>query len=116
MWELPKVESIVVDREILANILLISFILELKGFSEKVYGRLRLVKSEYDNIAQMGNYISGNASATTECDLVTSRISKVVWWVTRGDHDFAEAHILKRTSSKRFYPTIHRYILPPRSI
>ena len=45
MWELPKVESIVVDREILANILLISFILELKGFSEKVYGRLRVAIS-----------------------------------------------------------------------
>ena len=35
-------ESIVVDREIIANILLVSFILELKGFSEKVYGRLRV--------------------------------------------------------------------------
>ena len=33
-------ESIVVDRERLANVLLISFVLELKGFLEKVYGHV----------------------------------------------------------------------------
>ena len=38
-------ESIVVDREILANVLPISLVLELKEFSEKVYGRLRVAIS-----------------------------------------------------------------------
>ena len=33
-------ESIVVGRERLANVLLISFVLELKGFSEKAYGHV----------------------------------------------------------------------------
>ena len=33
-------ESIVVDRERLANVSPISFVLELKGFSEKVYGHV----------------------------------------------------------------------------
>ena len=33
-------ESIVIDRERLANVSPISFVLELKGFSEKVYGHV----------------------------------------------------------------------------
>ena len=33
-------ESIVVDHERLANVLLISFVLELKGLLEKVYGHV----------------------------------------------------------------------------
>ena len=33
-------ESVLVDRERLSNVLLISFVLELEGFLEKVYGHL----------------------------------------------------------------------------
>ena len=65
-------ESIVVDRERLANVLLISFVLELKGLLEKVYGHVFLY---YYRSTQTNGAIHGEKTMNVGSDGTRRMIS-----------------------------------------